>query len=62
VELPSTARLPSRYLGKYFYADYCKGWIRALDPASGTSGAFASDLLAPVDFEVGCNGVLYYLS
>jgi glucose/arabinose dehydrogenase len=59
---PATARLPSRYLGKYFYADYCKGWIRVLDRASGTSSAFASGLLAPVDLEVGGNGVLYYLS
>jgi glucose/arabinose dehydrogenase len=59
---PATARLPSQYGGKYFYADYCGGWIRTLDPATGTSGAFASGLVKPVDLEVGDNGSLYYLS
>jgi glucose/arabinose dehydrogenase len=59
---PATARFPSQYQGKYFYADYCGGWIRTFDPASGTSGAFASGLVKPVDLEVGDNGSLYYLS
>jgi glucose/arabinose dehydrogenase len=59
---PATARLPSAYQGKYFYADYCNGWIRSFDPATGTSSAFASGLVKPVDLEVGDNGSLYYLS
>jgi glucose/arabinose dehydrogenase len=59
---PATARLPSQYQGKYFYADLCDGWIRSFDPATGTSSAFASGLVKPVDLEVGDNGSLYYLS
>ena len=59
---PATARLPTQYRGKYFYADYCTGWIRTLNPSTGTSGPFASGLVSPVDLEVGSNGVLYYLS
>jgi glucose/arabinose dehydrogenase len=59
---PATARLPSQYRGKYFYADYCNGWIRAFNPATGKSSAFASGLVYPVDLEVGNDGVLYYLS
>jgi len=59
---PATVRLPSQYQGKYFYADYCSGWIRIFDPASGTNNAFASGLVKPVDIEVGDNGSLYYLS
>ena len=38
------------------------GWIRTLNPSTGTSGPFASGLVSPVDLEVGSNGVLYYLS
>jgi glucose/arabinose dehydrogenase len=59
---PATARLPSQYREKYFYADYCTGWVRTLNPSTGTSGPFASGLISPVDLEVGSNGVLYYLS
>jgi len=59
---PATERLSSQYQGKYFYADYCSGWIRTLDPVTGTSSAFASGLVKPVDLEVGDNGSLYYPS
>ena len=59
---PATGRFPTQYRGKYFYADYCTGWIRTLNPSTETSGPFASGLVSPVDLEVGSNGVLYYLS
>jgi glucose/arabinose dehydrogenase len=59
---PATARLPSEYQGKYFYADYCVGWIRTFDPVAKTSSPFAKGLVRPVDLEVGDNGSLYYLS
>ena len=49
------------YQGKYFYTDYCSGWIRVFDPSSGTDSAFASGIVDPVDLEVGDNGSLYYL-
>ena len=49
------------YQGKYFYTDYCSGWIRSFDPATGTSAAFASGIVNPVDLEVADNGSLYYL-
>jgi glucose/arabinose dehydrogenase len=59
---PATARFPSEYRGDYFYADYCGGWIRSLDLATGTSSAFASGIVKPVDLELGENGSLYYLT
>ena len=59
---PATARLPSAYQGKYFYADYCNGWTRSFDPATGTSSAFASGVVKPVDLEVGDSGSLYLLA
>jgi glucose/arabinose dehydrogenase len=49
------------YQGKYFYTDYCSGWIRSFDSATGTSAAFASGIVNPVDLEVADNGSLYYL-
>lgn len=59
---PATARFPFEYRGDYFYADYCGGWIRSLDLATGTSSAFASGIVKPVDLELGDNGSLYYLT
>ena len=49
------------YQGKYFYTDYCSGWIRVFDPSNGTDSAFASGIVDPVDLEVADNGSLYYL-
>ena len=33
---PLTARFPADYFGDYFFADYCGGWIRKLDPRPAT--------------------------
>jgi len=32
---PAQPRFPSEYVGKYFFADFCGGGIRTLDPAPG---------------------------
>ncbi|XXF80369.1 PQQ-dependent sugar dehydrogenase [Myxococcaceae bacterium GXIMD 01537] len=58
---PSVSNFPSQYVGKYFFADYCEGWIRTLDPATGVSEAFATGMDALVDLDVGPDGSLYYL-
>lgn len=58
---PAVVTYPSDYVGKYFYADFCGGWIRRFDPATSTSQAFASGLSSPVDLQVGPDGNLYYL-
>jgi glucose/arabinose dehydrogenase len=59
---PTTATTSfASYQGKYFYTDFCSGWIRVFDPSSGTDSAFASGIVKPVDLEVGDNGSLYYL-
>jgi hypothetical protein len=57
-----TAQFPSDYVGKYFFADLCSGWIRVLDPANGTASPFASGIGNPVDLRVWVDGSLYYLS
>jgi glucose/arabinose dehydrogenase len=59
---PQTAQFPAEYVGNYFFADYCSGWIRRIDPASGNAAIpFASGASNPVDLKVGPDGSLYYL-
>jgi glucose/arabinose dehydrogenase len=59
---PATTRFPAQYQDDYFYADFCGGWIRSLDLTTGTSSAFASGIVKPVDLELGADGSLYYLT
>lgn len=59
---PPVVQFPSSFVGKYFFADLCSGWIRVFDPATGTASAFASTISQPVDIKVGADGSLYYLS
>jgi glucose/arabinose dehydrogenase len=59
---PPKVQFPSSYLGKYFYSDFCGGWIRRFDPATSTSTGFATGINSPVDLQVGPDGSLYYLA
>ena len=59
---PATVQFPPSFVGKYFFADLCGGWIRLFDPAAGTASDFASGIGSPVDLKVGADGSLYYLS
>jgi glucose/arabinose dehydrogenase len=58
----ATVQFPSRYVGDYFFADFCNGWIRRYDPATDTASGFATGLGSVVDLEVSKGGALYYLS
>ncbi len=59
---PTTVNFPSDYVGKYFYAEFCSGWIRRFDPATGTDTAFATGISNPVDLIVTADGSLFYLA
>jgi glucose/arabinose dehydrogenase len=59
---PTTVQFPDSYLGNYFFADLCNGWIRSYDPASDTASEFATGLSSVVDLEVSNDGELYLLS
>jgi glucose/arabinose dehydrogenase len=59
---PPAPQFPASYVGKYFFADYCSGWIHVLDPEAVTRTAFASGISRPVDLDVGPDGSLYYLA
>ncbi|HEX6719094.1 MAG TPA: PQQ-dependent sugar dehydrogenase, partial [Pyrinomonadaceae bacterium] len=59
---PSTVQFPQSFVGKYFFADLCSGWIRLFDPATGTASGFATGISVPVDLKVGVDGSFYYLA
>jgi glucose/arabinose dehydrogenase len=59
---PTTRQFPRGYVGDYFFADFCSGWIRRLDAATGNVSGFATGLERPVDLKVSKGGNLYYLS
>jgi glucose/arabinose dehydrogenase len=61
---PTSATFPSTYIGKYFFGDYCAGWIRTIDPSSKAVGPdFVSGLGVNnlVDIKVASDGTLLYL-
>ena len=53
---------PTQYQGQYFFADFCAGWIRRLNPATAAVTSFATGISFPVDLKVGPDGALYYLA
>jgi glucose/arabinose dehydrogenase len=63
---PTTATFPAEYVGKYFFADLCAGWLKTIDPlsppATGTASNFATAANQPVDIQVANDGSLYYLA
>jgi glucose/arabinose dehydrogenase len=60
---PQVPQFPSNFVGSYFFADFCGGWIRRLDPANGNAVTdFAAGIASPVDLQVSPDGFLYYLA
>jgi len=54
---------PPEFLGKFFYADYCSGFIKAIDLNTGNvTGTFITGINRPVKFLFGPNGDFYYLA
>src|SRR4029453_15744876 len=49
---PSTTQFPASYVGKYFFADLCSGWIRLMDPADNTATGFAPGITQPRGLKV----------
>lgn len=60
---PAVANFPPEYSGRYFFGDYCGGFIRMLSgPSYTTATAFASGITSLVDIDVANDGSLYYLA
>jgi glucose/arabinose dehydrogenase len=54
---------PPDYLGDYFFADFCGGWIARYDAATDSATSFASGAgEGPVDLKVSEDGELYFLA
>ncbi|MFN7600253.1 MAG: PQQ-dependent sugar dehydrogenase, partial [Bacteroidota bacterium] len=60
---PSLQNFPNEYTGRFFFADYCGGYIRMLDSTTGNLvGTFASNINRPVALLTGRDGALYYMA
>jgi glucose/arabinose dehydrogenase len=60
---PTINQFPAQFVGNYFFADFCGGWIRRLDPANGNAVTdFATGISSPVDLQVSPDGFLYYIA
>jgi glucose/arabinose dehydrogenase len=60
---PQINQFPANFAGNYFFADFCGGWIRRLDPANGNAVSdFATGISLPVDLQTSADGFLYYLA
>ena len=61
---PNTSNYPAEYFGKYFFIDYCNGWINYIEPDNATHvHNFATALpLSCVYVKTGIDGNLYYIS
>ena len=60
---PSTA-FPVSFHGRYFFADYCSGYIRMIDPATKAliPEVFATGINRPLAIGIASDGSLYYLA
>lgn len=59
---PPVQQFPTHYVGDYFFADLCSGWIRRFHPSSQTAEGFATGISNPVDLKVSPSGTLFYLA
>jgi glucose/arabinose dehydrogenase len=60
---PPVPTYPPLYVGKYFFADFCSGWIYYIDPNNpSVATPFAADISLPVDLKLGPDGSVYYLA
>ncbi len=59
---PTVANFPPEFTGQYFFADFCSGWIRKVNPAAGFAATgFATGINSPVDLKLASDGTLWYL-
>ena len=60
---PAVPTFPASYVGRYFFAEFCSGWIYSIDPNNpATATQFATTISSPVDLKIGPDGALYYLA
>lgn len=55
------AQFPAQYQGKYFFADFCNGWVRTIDPATKAIATFATGLSFPTGVTLAPDGSLWHM-
>lgn len=59
---PSSPTFPSQFVGQYFFADFCSGWIYRINSTGApTPTPFLTGGSSIVDLKVGPDAALYYL-
>ena len=60
---PTISQFPAAYANKYFFIDFCSGWIDTYDLTTGAVAQFASGLeTESIALHVDALGAMYYLS
>jgi glucose/arabinose dehydrogenase len=59
---PAAQQFPSDFLGKYFFGDFCSGYIKRLDPADRSVTTFVSGISQLIDIKVAPDGAVYYVT
>ena len=59
---PTVNQFPNQYVGQFFYADYCNGYINYIDPVTLSAHTFANGISRPMAILVAPDGTLYYLA
>jgi glucose/arabinose dehydrogenase len=60
---PVTNQFPASYTGRFFYADYCIGWIKSVSATNGADvQTFATGVARPLVLLVTDDGSLYYIA
>ncbi len=60
---PATNLFPAIYAGKFFFADYCDGYIKFMDPnVPGIAATFATEINRPLNLLTAPDGTMYYLA
>lgn len=59
---PSTLQFPAAFQGKFFFADFCNGYIKALNPSNNQAEVFITGINRPLAILTAPDGSLYYLA
>ncbi len=60
---PENAQFPPDYIGKFFFLDYCEGFVKVMNPDNGAiEETFATELDRPLALLVDHEGAMYYLA
>jgi glucose/arabinose dehydrogenase len=59
---PIQKQFPDEYVGKFFFADYCNGYIAYIDPTTAEVKTFSTGVTRPLAMVVAPDGTMYYLA